>query len=117
MDILGRGCHISYRVLELYDLMHGGHGNIGSKAGIEFYKEFLADFNAAVGKALGEIAFGSGVDPATINSHTIYLPTWLDLIAENVTEALRPKYGKYYGFEDGTPSNARMAAISMFFYQ
>jgi glyoxylase-like metal-dependent hydrolase (beta-lactamase superfamily II) len=100
-----------------WDYLHGGHGNIGSSADIEFYQEFLGDFKAAIGKALGEIAFGSGVDAKTINAHTVYLPTWLDLIAKNVTDALRPKYGKYYGFEHATPSNARMAAMSMFSYQ
>ena len=99
-----------------WDYLSGGHGNIGSKADIKFYHEFLGDFKAAVGKALGEIAFGSGVDPKTINAHTAYLPTWLDLIAKNVTDALRPKYGNYYGFEYATPSNARMAAMSMFSY-
>ena len=100
-----------------WDFLHGGHGNIGSSADIRFYQEFLGDFKAAIGKALGEITFGSGVDPKTINAHTAYLPTWLDLIAKNVTDALRPKYGSYYGFEYSTPSNARMAAMSMFSYQ
>lgn len=100
-----------------WDYLHGGHGNIGSKADIKFYQEFLVDFKTAIGKALGEVPFGSGVDPKTINAHTAYLPTWLDLIAKNVTDALRPKYGSYYGFEYSTPSNARMAAMSMFSYQ
>ena len=100
-----------------WDFLHGGHGNIGSKADIEFYREFLGDFKAAVGKALGEIQFGSGVDASQLNAHTAFLPAWLDLVAESVTDALRPKYGKYYGFEYATPSNARMAAMSMFSYQ
>src|SRR5688572_10347797 len=73
-----------------WDYLNGGHGNIGSKADIKFYHEYLGEFKAAVGKALGEVTFGSGVDPKSINAHTAYLPTWLELIAKNVTDALRP---------------------------
>lgn len=33
------------------------------------------------------------------------------------TDALRPKYGKLYGFEAATPPNAEMVAWTMFEYR
>ena len=42
---------------------------------------------------------------------------WLKAVAKNTTDSLRPKYGKYYGFEDAMPRNAEMVAMAMFSYR
>lgn len=97
--------------------LNGGHGNVGAKADVEFYRAFLADLKQAVGKALGEVAWGTGVDAAKVNAHTPFLPAWLEAVAKNATAALRPKYGNYYGFEAATPRNAEMVAMAMFSYR
>lgn len=97
--------------------LSGGHGNVGSAADIAFYRQFLADLEKAVGAALGKVAWGTGVDAAKINAHTALLPAWLDAVAEGATNALRQKYGDYYGFEAATPRNAAMVAQSMFSYK
>ena len=99
-----------------WDYFNGGHGNIGSRADIKFYRTFLADLKNAVGKAMGEIPWGTGVDASKVNAHTAYLPAWYEAIAESATKALRPKYGKYYGFESATPENAVMVAEALFSY-
>ena len=97
--------------------LSGGHGNVGAKADIEFYRDFLADLKRAVGRALGEVPWGTGVDAAKVNAHTPFLPAWLGAVAKKATEELRPKYGAYYGFEAGTPRNAEMVAQAMFSYK
>jgi glyoxylase-like metal-dependent hydrolase (beta-lactamase superfamily II) len=97
--------------------LSGGHGNVGSKADIEFYRGYLADLKQAVGRSLAEVKFGSGVDATKINAHTAFLPAWLTAVAKKTTDSMRPKYGTYYGFEAGTPSNAQMVAMAMFSYR
>jgi glyoxylase-like metal-dependent hydrolase (beta-lactamase superfamily II) len=94
-----------------------GHGNVGSKEDITFYRTFLADLRQAVSKALSEVPWGTGVDAARLNAHTAFLPAWYAAIAKQATDALRPKYGAYYGFEYATPRNAEMVAIAMFSYR
>lgn len=100
-----------------WTFLHGGHGNVGARADIEFYRAFLADLKQAVGKALGEVAWGTGVDASKVNAHTPFLPAWLTAVAKSATDALRPKYGSYYGFEAATPPNAEMVAMAMFSYR
>jgi glyoxylase-like metal-dependent hydrolase (beta-lactamase superfamily II) len=97
--------------------LSGGHGNVGAKTDIAFYRLFLADLKKAVGKALTEVAWGTGVDAATVNAHTAFLPAWLAAVAKKATDQLRPKYGTYYGFEAATPANAEMVARAMFSYK
>jgi len=97
--------------------LSGGHGNIGAVADIDFYRTFLADLKGAVGKAMGEVAWGTGVDATKVNAHTAFLPAWLEAVAKNATAALRPKYGSYYGFEAATPRNAEMLVQAMFSYK
>jgi glyoxylase-like metal-dependent hydrolase (beta-lactamase superfamily II) len=94
--------------------LSGGHGNVGSMADIGFYRAFLADLKQAVGKAAGEVAWGTGVDASKANAHTPFLPAWLNAVSKQATDQLRPKYGKYYGFEAATPRNAEMVAQAMY---
>ena len=100
-----------------WTFLSGGHGNVGSKDDLKFYDAFLDDLEAAVGKALGSTPFGEGVDPKKVNAHTVFLPTWLGIVGRKATDELRPKYGKLYGFDHATPSNAEMVAMTMFEYR
>lgn len=100
-----------------WDYLSGGHGNVGSRADVEFYRAFIADMKQAVGKALSEVKFGDGVDVTQINAHTPFLTTYVANVAKKATAGLRPKYGRYYGFEYATPRNAEMVALSMFSYR
>ena len=100
-----------------WDFFNGGHGNIGARSDIEFYRTFLADLEEAVGSAMGSTPWGTGVDASKINAHTAFLPAWLDAIAKKATDELRPKYGDYYGFESATPRNAEMVAMALFDYK
>jgi glyoxylase-like metal-dependent hydrolase (beta-lactamase superfamily II) len=97
--------------------LSGGHGNVGSRDDIAFYRSFLADLKGAVGKALGEVKWGTGVDAAAVNAHTAFLPAWLNAVSKHATDALRPKYGHFYGFESAVPRNAEMVAMTMFSYR
>lgn len=96
---------------------NGGHGNVGSRDDYKFYFEFLSDLKQAVGKAMQTTPFGEGIDPKTINAHTPMLPAWVGSIAKKATEELRPKYGKFYGFETATLRNAELVALSLYDYR
>ena len=100
-----------------WDHLSGGHGNVGGKADVAFYRQFLADLKQAVGKALGEVPWGTGVDAGKLNAHTAFLAAWMGAVARNATDQLRPKYGSYYGFEIATPRNAEMVAHAMYSYK
>jgi len=100
-----------------WDYLSSGHGNIGAKADIEFYRTFIADTKAAVGKALSEVKFGDGVDLSKVNSHAVFLVTFMANVSRKATETMRGKYGKLYGFEDSMPRNAELVALSMFSYR
>ena len=98
--------------------LNAGHGNVGAKRDVEFYLAFTADLEAAVGKAMAETEFGSGVPNASaLNAHTAFLRAWYAQIAAKATEALRPKYGRLYGFEYSTPPNAEMVAAYLMSYR
>lgn len=93
--------------------LSGGHGNIGYREDIDFDLAFMEDLVAAVGEAMGKNDFMSFIDPAA-NAHTGFLAAWIDKIATEAVNALRPKYGSLYGYEDATKPNAEMVAFSMF---
>lgn len=101
-----------------WDYLSGGHGNVGSRDDIAFYRQFLGDLEAAVGEALGNVPWGAGVeDPASLNGHTAYLSGWISEIGKYATDKLRPQYGEYYGFEYSTPKNAEMVGMYLFSYR
>ena len=101
-----------------WDYLSGGHGNVGSRADVAFYRQFLGDLEAAVGEALGAVPWGAGVeDPAAVNAHTPFLSNWIAEVGKHATETLRPKYGAYYGFDHATPKNAEMVAMYLFSYR
>jgi glyoxylase-like metal-dependent hydrolase (beta-lactamase superfamily II) len=100
-----------------WNFLSGGHGNVGSKADVAFYRTCLTDMKTAVGQAMMESPWGAGVDANTVNAHTAYLSSWVAAVGTKATEILRPKYGTYYGFEYATPRNCQMIAMSMFSYR
>lgn len=100
-----------------WTFLSGGHGNVGCRKDIAFYRQFIADLKQAVGSAMGEVTWGAGVEASKVNAHTAFLPAWLAAIAKQATDTLRPKYGQFYGFEYATPRNAEMVAQAMFSYK
>lgn len=99
-----------------WDYLSGSHGNIGSRADIDFQFAFIADLKAAIGKAMSDHPFTEFVNPSA-KAHTEFLANFFAKISTEATTALRPKYGRMYGFEDATPPNAEMVAWAMFEYR
>jgi len=98
--------------------LSGGHGNVGSKADVDFYLEFLKDMKQAVGRSYGVVKWGVGApDLQKTNSHMAQLPAYLGALGNQATEYLRPKYGQYYGFETSVPKNGEITALLMYAYQ
>lgn len=95
----------------------GGHGNVGSKEDIRFYNTFLDDLESAVGKAMASIKFAEVVNMKKDGNHAALMVSWITAVTAKATEELRPKYGKFYGFEISTPANAEMVALSMIAYR
>lgn len=100
-----------------WKFFNGGHGNIGSRKDIEFYREFLKDLKSAVVRAMQNVVWGTGVDTSKLNAHTPYLPAWLHEISKQATDSIRSKYGNLYGFEAATMRNAEMIALALFDYK
>jgi glyoxylase-like metal-dependent hydrolase (beta-lactamase superfamily II) len=105
---------------QIYDLgwdhLSGSHGNLGTRDDIDFEFAFLADMKAAIGDAMAAHPFSDFVDPGT-DAHTSFLSSFFDTISREATEALRPKYGQYYGFDYATRPNAEMVAWTLFEYR
>lgn len=105
---------------QIYDLdwdhLSGSHGNLGTRADIDFQFAFIADLKTAIGQAMAENPFSKFVDPGA-KAHTGFLSGFFDTISKQATATLRPKYGHLYGFEAATPPNAEMVAWTMFEYR
>lgn len=86
----------------------GGHGNIGSKEDFEFELAFLEDLRESTLKARQEEAFTKHMTP-TENNHAAFARSQRDAIIRRVTEALRPKYGRLYGYDASMPYNVELA--------
>jgi glyoxylase-like metal-dependent hydrolase (beta-lactamase superfamily II) len=99
-----------------WDYLSGSHGNVGTRVDIDFDLAFIADLKAAVGKAMADHPFSEFVDPSA-NAHTAFLANFFATIAREATDAMRPRYGHLYGFEDATPPNAEMVGWALFEYR
>ena len=95
----------------------GGHGNIGSKDDIRFYNTFLDDLEEAVGKGMGLAKFAEGDELEQYNNHAVLMDMWMSSVGTIVADELRPKYGKFYGFEVSVPANSEMVVHSMISYR
>jgi hypothetical protein len=71
---------------------------------------------AAVGDAIAAHPFSNFVDPSAA-AHTGFLGNWSTAIAQAVADALRPKYGNLYGFEEAILPNAEMVTWALFEYR
>ena len=88
--------------------INGAHGNVGTKEDINFQLEHIIDLRQAVQEAAKALSWSSFLDLKHGNNHAAYTQAWREATAKRVTDALRPKYGQYYGFEQSTPLNAEM---------
>jgi len=109
-----------HNLREIYDLewdyLSGSHGNVGTRDDIDFHLAFVGDLKQAVADAITANPFTDFVDPSA-PAHTRFLAKWFPHIARVATDAMRPKYGELYGFEDATPVNAEMVAWAVFEYR
>lgn len=85
----------------------GGHGNVGSRADLAFMQAYLADLRSAVGRAMQAVDAGRYFN-ARMNNHEAAAHRWNEAVARHATDALRPKYGRFYGFEASVPHQAEM---------
>lgn len=109
-----------YNLQQVYDLdwrhLSGSHGNLGTRDDIDFEFAFVADMKDAVGQAIGAHPFTDFVDTSAA-AHTGFLANWSTAIARAVADALRPKYGQFYGYEEGIIPNAEMVTWAVFEYR
>ncbi|MFF0111672.1 hypothetical protein [Streptomyces prasinus] len=60
--------------------------------------------------------FSGFVDPGA-SAHTGFLADFFATVSRGATDALRPKYGRLYGFEEATLPNAEMVAWATYEYR
>ncbi|MEF9903389.1 hypothetical protein [Streptomyces sp. P9-A2] len=105
---------------QIYDLgwdhLSGSHGNVGTRVDIDFELSFVADLKEAVGNAMAAHPFSSFVGPGA-SAHTGFLADFFATVSREATDALRPKCGRLYGFEEATVPNAEMVAWAMYEYR
>ncbi|MFD5493795.1 hypothetical protein ACFYY3_02735 [Streptomyces sp. NPDC001812] len=56
-------------------------------------------------------------DITRASAHTGFLANFFGTVSREATDALRPKYGRLYGFEEATVPNAEMVAWAMYEYR
>lgn len=103
------------RALE-WDYLSGSHGNIGTREDIDFELDYVSELKQEVGKAIAAMPFSDFVDPSA-NNHTGFLSAWSTAIAKAAVDAMRPKYGDMYGYEDAALPNAEMVVWAVFEYR
>lgn len=97
--------------------VNGGHGNVGGPEDVAFHLRAFDDYEAAARAAMEAHPFSDFVDPTSTRAHTSFMVNWLDAVVAAATDALRPTYGRYYGFEQAAPSNLSMVAHTLFSYR
>lgn len=95
---------------------NGGHGNVGTKADIAFMQTYLSDMKAAIDQAYSMINVGDYFN-AEMNNHEAAAHRFNQAFAKQVTTLLRPKYGKFYGFEASVPYQVEMVSHAMMSYR
>ncbi|HFJ2659964.1 TPA: MBL fold metallo-hydrolase [Escherichia coli] len=98
------------RQVEMLDWKYfiGGHGNIGSHDDFKFQRQFLNDLRDTTIKVRKEESFGKFMNK-TANNHADFARAQREAIIKKVTEVLRPKYGRMYGYDASMPANIEMA--------
>lgn len=90
-----------------FTFFSGGHGNIGSMADFDFMQTYVEDLKAAVGESFGAASPKDYFVPK-YNNHQASAHAWFEVMNKAALDALRPKYGDYYGFEVSVPYQIRM---------
>lgn len=90
-----------------WQILCGGHGNVGAPGDVDFALGYISDLRAACRTQAQARPRSSFADPAA-GSHTAWLAAFLAAVAEAATEELRPTYGQMYGFEASTRANAEV---------
>ncbi|MEU6194711.1 MBL fold metallo-hydrolase [Streptomyces sp. NPDC047061] len=99
-----------------WDFLSAGHGNVGSRADVEFELGYYRDMRDAVTQAFKAHPISDFIDPSQ-GAHSAWFPAQLAAVARDAVDLLRPKYGEYYGFEASAPANAEMAAFTVFSFR
>lgn len=90
---------------------------MGSRKDVEFILSYLDDLEKTTLEAKATTRFATGEVVAQSNNHAVLMTTWLQACGSAVATALRPKYGKFYGFEHSVPSNAEMIVLESISYR
>ncbi len=96
--------------------LSGGHGNVGSRADLDFMQSYLGDLTMAANKAMNEVDWAQYSTVAN-NNHSVFGAQWFEAASKNITDSLRPKYGHYYGFEASVPKQAELVLDTLLSYQ
>ncbi|WP_308209034.1 MBL fold metallo-hydrolase [Actinoallomurus purpureus] len=99
-----------------WDFLSAGHGNVGSRADVQFELGYYTDIRDAVTQAFKAHPITDFIDPSQ-GAHSAWFPSQLAAVAKDAVDLLRPKYGQYYGFEASAPSNAELAAFTVFAFR
>lgn len=100
----------------VWDFLSAGHANIGSRADVHFELGYYRDIRDAVTQAFTAHPFRDFIDPSQ-GAHSAWFPAQLAAVAKDAVDLMRPKYGQYYGFEASAPSNAELAAFTVFAFR
>jgi glyoxylase-like metal-dependent hydrolase (beta-lactamase superfamily II) len=99
------------RALDFETLLYG-HGPPGTKDWVDKYIAYFDDLLAALGKAMdGADAFRAGDAGAPLDARKA-LDLYVDGVTTRAVEALRPRYGRWGGYDEW----ARMNAKAFLFY-
>lgn len=90
-----------------FKFFSGGHGNIGSMADFDFMETYVEDLKVAVGNSF-TAASPADFSVPTYNNHHASAHAWFEAMNKVALDELRPKYGKFYGFEVSVPYQIRM---------
>jgi glyoxylase-like metal-dependent hydrolase (beta-lactamase superfamily II) len=99
-----------------WTILSGGHGNIGSRADMDFMQTYIKDLEAATSLALSKVSAGDFF-VQKYNSHQAAAAAWTETTTKYAVDQLRPKYGNFYGFEASVPKQVEMVIDAMLSYQ
>lgn len=90
-----------------FTFFSGGHGNVGGPEDIAFMREYLTDLEEAVKASSSAASFGDFLKPEYGN-HQASATAYNNALNAAALDALRPKYGDFYGFDASVPIQIRM---------
>jgi glyoxylase-like metal-dependent hydrolase (beta-lactamase superfamily II) len=90
-----------------WKIFSGGHGNVGTKKDTAFMLTYLDDLERATKDASANLDWNA-LSAAGPNNHEALMHSASEALGRTVKDALRPKYGEFYGFEASVPYQAQM---------